>query len=406
MNNRYKTQYDKYEGADGVVYVNVAISNTDTTLSGTQGATGSSNQPNGLSTLMQTTEVRSDSIVKNANDYFIAINRFSIPLYDTPFINFANYINKNQSDVNLSNLSFTLSVSSVDVQKFVEFVPSLPGFPLPSFPGQQSNYYYMYDVVNFLSMCNTALSSALTTLQSEVGGGITAAHAPFFIYDPPSQLISLIVEEQFYNSGNTGHIEIYHNSLLTPFFYSIVSTQVKLIDNSGFGKQILFTVRNQNNNFFDQYAATPSPPYLNSGPVNPGYNYIQLQQEAISFSYWNAFKSIVVQTGSMPLVPEAIPLFSDVNNVSSNLNTAIILSDFVPDLLNNAGTHSQIAIYNPGFAEMRLINMMDMPEIRIINLIIKWVDNFGFVHDYSLPPGTQATLKIAFIPKSFYITKH
>ncbi len=384
--------YDKYEGADGITYLNVAITNTDT-----------NNNPVNNAQVMLTslTEIRGESIIDNPDDYFVTVSRFSIPLWGTTLINMANYIRAGQSDVNLTNFSFTLSYNGIDsVQTFLVYVPTItsrssliPTSPVPVTGAIQTLYYFLYDYTLFLQICNTALQSAFASLS-----GLTSlpagSLAPYFIYDPVTQLISLIVQADNYDQGSSPYIQIWFNNLLLPFFHAIPNSHPA--GNLSNGKTNIFTVGDLLNNSY-------------TSPVPSFGSALQMSQQYVSLGYWNSFKSLLITTNTLPIKPEAIPPAPSVqgalesNLASSNINTRLILTDFVPDLLNNAGTYSTIATYTPGFSDYRLINMYTSQPIRQINLEIFWVDTYGNIFPIILYQGQTANIKLAFIPKKFYL---
>lgn len=395
----YETVYDKYQGADGITFVNISITNPMT-----------NNNPviDSTSIDAEITEIRGESIIDNPEDYFLAISRFSIPLYSTCLINCANYIRAGQNDINLTNFSFTLGYNGfTSAQTFLEYIPTyinkkeIPTSPVPNTGALQLDYYKLYNYITFIRMCNIALKAAFDNLASQTTlplNGNSPAAAPYFIYDAPTQLISLICQKVNYINTAANPIFIYFNSILAPFLYSIAYT-----DNQD-------SPRTDTINYFnvtDNYNNTlQNDPVVNIGVC------LQFQQEYISLDYWNSFKSLIITSNTLPIKPEATPpgprssliLQNQLN--SSNINSRLILSDFQPDLLKLAGQFSSIASYQPGFSDYRLINMYSSQPIRKINIILSWVDTYGNIFPIYLNQGNTASIKLAFIPKKFYLNFH
>lgn len=398
-NQQYQTIYDKYEGADGITYVNINMTETNT-----------NNNPIINSSYIEAniTEIRGENIIDKPDDYFCSVARFSIPLYSTTLINMANYIRAGQNDINLTNFSFTLSYNGFSsAQSFLKYFPTYvkvseaPTSPVPITGAIQCDYYLLYNYITFIRMCNTALNIAFLDLASQTTlptNGTNAAAAPYFIYNANTQLITLVVQKANYINTNTNPIFVCFNSIIAPFFYAIPYTANH--DDIRSDKVNYFNITDNYNN------TSPNDVNINIGTT------LEMSQEYVSLDYWNSFKSLIITSNTLPIKPEGIsptPVSAQKilsQNISSNINTRLVLSDYVPDLLKNSGSFSSIASYTPGFNEYRLINMYSSQPIKKINLILSWIDTYGNVFPIYLNQGNTASIKLAFIPKKFYLTNN
>ena len=368
--NRNIATSNEFEDADGIVYVNLALSNTGTV---------------DINAVVR--EVRSTEIIHNTADYFLAVARFSIPLYSVPLINFGNYITSG----NTTSMSFTLYYDGTfSPQTFVDYIA--PYSQSVAAPYQSPSFCYDYTEV--LHMFNIALSTAFTNLPSKPVGAL----APYFIFDNPTQRISLIVQD-LYLYSNSIPIIIGFNYTLDPFFIGFTYVYQTLLTNSltaTNGMDFFFIIRNQYNNL---YIPPSNSPY--SGYTGSCYF---LEQPFTEVTYWNALQSIFLLSNTIPSVPESSPLNAlDINQYPAvNDNTKIILQDFIPDL-STPGSYSNIAIYTPGFSEFRLVNLTNSTPLKSIDIIINWVDTFGNIFPIILSQGQGIFIKLAFIPKKFYL---
>lgn len=395
-NQNLKSAMEKYEGADGIIYSNITITNSDNTFNTISG------QPTDAPTVAEITDIRGDSIVTNPEDFFLTVARFSIPLFSVPLINYANYIQPGQANINLTNQSFTLSYNGFNAQVFLIFIPASipyenpPVGPVPAIGAEQSVYYYLYEYILFIQMCNTALLQAFVNLGLLVGlpGG---SIAPYLIYDPVTQLVSLIIDPNYLYT-NVTPIQIWFNNQLSQFLYAIPNMIVTT--NSALGKYNMFYCTNTYNNSY----VIPDPPGM------PTDGYI-ISQQYQSLGYWNSFKSLIITSNSLPIKPETVPpsglniYTSNAQLGTTNINTSIILQDYIPDLLNQAGNFNSIAVYSPGFSDYRLINLFSSSPIRLINILVQWIDTYGNIFPIYLLQGQAIYIKLAFIPKKFYLDK-
>ena len=104
--------------------------------------------------------------------YYLSIVRFEINLFDAPLM--VPLIQTNQANINLTPYSFQLGFNNVysDVS-YVIYLPTnqfelIPSSPVGSMQDISTGYYYIYDYRTLVTMLNTALSSALTNLNSKI----------------------------------------------------------------------------------------------------------------------------------------------------------------------------------------------------------------------------------------------
>lgn len=439
----YKTELAKVD--DSHVYYNAVITNTSTTK-------------NAIATFQ---EFRGDPIVDVPEDYHLSVIRFAIPGTNIPI--FVASIQAgpspygSNSNPNLTNYSVTLSYFSDDgksvpetvVQKYITFVPNDVSEPTPTrwdVTGvtQNSLYYSVYSYHSFLDMINTAFSSALADLITAVGGPVGVINPPELIFDPATQLISLVVEKGYIAPASTavGYVHIYINNLLSTFmdtFDFVINGQ-----NTANGKDLQFVVEQRINNNYT----------INSGPIAIGTtntstaitsaslftkkmsggiftasgvplnatatfnntssmtlsnaatatatvnativnnNFVIMTQESPALFLWNSIRSLVLTTGTVPIKAEYIP---NSTQGSTSDNFIPILTDFEP--LQSSGNDRSLIQYYPT-SEYRLIDLRGATPLNTFDLQIYWQDKQQNRYPLYLPPLGSADIKFLLRKKS------
>jgi hypothetical protein len=220
-------------------------------------------------------------------------------------------------------------------------------------------------------MINNALGAAYTT--SGIGGT-----APYYFYNPETELISLFVDSNDVIAGNTVFVNKYLKNYLNSFNY--------YFDN---------TTRNVNYLYFMNYVPNP--------PVVGGMQ--EFKQEYVSMSLWLDIKTIQIVSNSLPIVNESVPdqfttqtsqypIFTGVNSSTP------IISDFAITY-DNANMISSDIVYNPT-AQYRLVSLVGNTPLSTISLEFRYTDRYGNVFPINFDPSNCISVKIAFLKKSLF----
>src|SRR5574337_758279 len=134
-------------------------------------------------------------IVDKPNEYYVTVVRMDIPLNGIPLLIIP--IIPNQANPNLTPFTFFINASSANVI----YVPDNNN-PAPvqnQLTQVITPYYFVFSFQNVINAFNTALNAAWVAAGSPGGAG----NAPFFIFNPITQLISLAVSQAFITAGAT-----------------------------------------------------------------------------------------------------------------------------------------------------------------------------------------------------------
>jgi hypothetical protein len=175
--------------------------------------------PSGL-TLATFRETRVQPIVDKADDYYLSIIRFTIPMSSIPIF----IMESVETQVGVWNPNVTpFSVTLVDqatnnaYQSFIIYDPDNLSLPVPTSYDPTNAYYYVYSYQHMLTMINNALLRSFNALKTAHPTN-TAIEAPFFRYNP-SGFISLRTQVEY--SFATQSIDIYVNHKLVKYTEAI-----------------------------------------------------------------------------------------------------------------------------------------------------------------------------------------
>jgi len=320
-------------------------------------------------------ETLSVPVIQNPSDYYASIIRFSLPVSEIPLFLFP--LNIHQPDPDISNLMIGIITSPGNVmyQQFVRYIvnsntsnPPTPSGSDPYFTYDDtiSSYYYIFYIQPFINMVNTALAAAVTAS----GIGVTA---PYYIYTPTTQLLSLIVTQAFLATG----AKIFMNSLLLPYFNSFN-----------------FDVQHVPGSLTQSIAVHNLSTIPYGSPVGGPYQFIE---EYNSINLWPDIRKIVITT-SLPINQEANPI--NLGNVNGSAAYLPIFTDFVV-AYNNISDISSVITYNPQ-SQYRLVDMSSNTPINRISLTFYWLSKNGSLLPVYISPNQSITVKIGFFKKDLY----
>jgi len=348
-------------------------------------------------------EVRNSPFVYKPEDYYLSIVRFTL---DTPSLPvWTCNIQSNQSDVNLSIYSITLSWQNpiggqvFTFQKFLEFQPQVLGANVPIPPSQTSNglqnnstgYYYVYNyqyVIFLVNQCFQQCFNGLNALVVGAGLVLPTTFAPILTFDTQQNIAILNSDILGYNTTSSNYIKIFMNSSLYQLFSSF---PIYILGSSNTGQNIqiqTYTFGGQN------IAEFPSNALFQ-------YDAIQTYQEYSTIALWTPVLSIVFCSNTLPIVPNQVSApqilvnGQAIINDGNNSNIANIITDLVvPD-----GNYKPSIVYNPT-AQYRLIEMQGNRPLNNLDIVVYWKDRYGILNPFVLTSGSSATLKLLFTKKT------
>lgn len=312
-------------------------------------------------------------VLSNPDKYYCSIIRFGIPIDLVPIFVFP--VNPQQNNANVSNLIIGVSTGGVQYSQPLTYHPAnnLPaptaGSSAPYFQDfqRQSPYYFVYSIQDMIDMINTSLLAAFTAAGSPGGT------APYYIYTPNGQVISLIVTSTFTGSNPTA--TIFMNSALNVYLNSFRYTTNNDINGPYMFTHNLVTI-----------------PYGQSTPYKFDWEY-----NAIDL--WLDARKIVVTSQSLPTRQEASPTLSIGTNGTALYQP--IITDYLLSF-NNIQDLSSIVVYAPS-AQYRLIDLFKTEPLSRLNFQFYWQSEAGALFPILLSPGQSITVKIAFFNKSLYL---
>lgn len=316
-------------------------------------------------------------IIDVPSDYKMAVARFSVPGSLIPI--FVAEIEPGQSNPNLMPYHVTLSYSGNDYVAQLIYVPqntlAVPSGP----PFPKSPYYYVYYYQQMIDIVNTALSTAFTALKA-AHGAVTSTEAPFLIFNPNTQRISIIVPATYIADT----IPIYMQASLVHMFFEGINSIFRGINTVNYKDYEIIVQNTEINGFGKPGVGVGNPPL-----------YWEMKQEFVSLQYWNTFKNLTFITSSMPINSE----FSQVaGSTPSQRSSLPIITDFEP-ILDTAGASRTIFQFFPQ-GPYRFISLTSPNPLSIIDISVYWRDINNNLYLLEVPCGQNLTIKLAFINKN------
>ena len=325
-------------------------------------------------------ETRDIELLHIPRDYYLTIERFSIPASEIPL--FIADIQDNQANANLTRYNITIRYLGVDYQQDIIYIAENGvAAPATAVPTQAlSPYYYIYSYKHMIEMINTALNAAHTALLVAVPAAPTVI-APYFLYDNVTQMISLVTEFVY---ATPSAFEIFINEQLLSLLKAFRG--VRLGKNLVTGRDFAFRIENSDQTYY-------APPDLALPAVPGDPEYLRNWQSYQDLTGMNSFHKIVFTTAGIPISYEQI----QVAFTGSTAKFAPILTDFELDV-SKPGAQRSILIYFPT-GPRRLIDLMSSLPLKKIDFRVEWEDKQGNRYPIFIPYNNVMTLKLLFIRK-------
>jgi hypothetical protein len=361
----------------GTVYVNVScgIPNVD-------------GLPNSI--IAKTTQTANLPILDNPSDYKMAIIRFSAQTPLIPILVLSGYqAGLDSGAINKLNDSITFGFAgNFTAPVFLQWVPQTDA-PPPAFitdssgtiisPNPQNNqYFYLFSYQHWINIINTAFDSAFALATALPGWPAAATAAPRMVYDPATQLCTLLFETR-YDYKNPAPIGTYFNLELFEYFQNSFDSfqnnynaRTPLAD--GTDVQLLVTDTTTNH---------ITSPFV-------GYSMIQ---EFNTLALWPDVYKFVFLSSSIPVVKE----YSQYTQNTKSTPLVPIVSDFIPVALTGPDIRTQI-VYAPT-AQYRYIDLIGTTPLYAIDLQMFWVDALNNWNPVFVPHYSTVDVKIAFVKK-------
>jgi hypothetical protein len=171
--------------------------------------------------------MRNAPFIDDPDKYFASIIRFHVDTAPSSLPVFIPAIQTGQSDVNLTQYSYTLKYKTYEYQKYIEFVSQNTAESIPAAPTIKQDisneYYYVHSFAYWVGLCNASLVECFDGLKALVLAGsdtMPTLYAPWIQYDPSSSSLIFNCDKSAYDESLTNPIEIYLNAPMANLFNS------------------------------------------------------------------------------------------------------------------------------------------------------------------------------------------
>lgn len=332
-----------------------------------------------------------NSIIDNANDYYMAVSKFSLNSADAPIFLWKD---------NFWYVS--LSYPSGDpTAPYVGSAPVLYGGLSPPVAAYGPYGPAVYNYQQFIQSVNNAYGVALTTLAGLVPGGLVGVEPPFFTYDATnSGILSVFAQSAYYdiiaNPSTSVSVWVNHDlyKKFQPFWINYYAELGDMSDHLDIN--IITTVL---------------PGATNTSTINPSIptGYLKMTQDGPNCIAWWDWQSIVFKSYTMGLrnqyvtaVNAAAQIGMTNNNYSGNgIPQDNVLVTFNPDF--GEGSQQcwrQQLNYFPQF--YKLIDLLGEKNQKSVDIQIWLQDYLGNQYPFLIQGGKNCTLELVFVKKSLY----
>lgn len=281
---------------------------------------------------------RTEIILDNPSDYYLAILDFSIPLFAIPLFSFID-----------GRYKFYLEFDGLRLENTLLYVPEANTGPV-----FQSVYSYQAFI--------KSMNNSLKTLYDDM----VLAKPLFLATEQPfvtlkNNLLTLNISEWYYlnNSFVLCNDQLLNYLTSIPIFY-ITHTLIRFVYND----HMLSYIR-------------------------LGIKYYTLTQENIDLANWNSLLSIIISTNQIPIAGELIG--------TQNNETIIVIGDFV-----NLNNENRVGYYNYiSKAPLRLADLNSSYPMTNIDCQIRYFNREGASEIIQVPANQQAFIKLVFVKRLF-----
>lgn len=267
-------------------------------------------------------------------------------------------------------------------------------------------FYWLYSVDDFLEMVNQSLSESFALVKAANPIDLANALPPRFTWNAAEGKIDLLVTNEWIHNPTAGvkNLYIFMNSnlynLLNTFpavcFGNEGSNVVGFNRSNGYRDYALMLYSNYHKT---TYSYSPNGNGTNAIPMN-----VYTQQQS-SVPSWSPLQSVVFTSASIPVSASATgaPAFLGPDLSASNASNtqSVVLTDFnVPLTTGLEASQGSIIYYVPS-SEYRLFDLVSNSQLQILNIQANWLDKYGFSHQFLIPYGCSASMKILLRKKTF-----
>lgn len=294
------------------------------------------------------------AIVESADDYYMAVARFSISHLTIPLYFF---------DADIST-KYTVSVRSGGVVKAPVALNYISSGTYSDIGYTRPVFYYE----QFVEMMNVALRTVTTVTVPTV----TDPNRIFMGY-----------------SANDGKFSFYYTANTRLTFSHIVLSEL-LYNQLGYFK----AERQADGSYWIPLTELHGELNTYVSPVSL-VEYLYLQQERSALYLLNQIQNIEFITNNIPAVKEFIPNFTD--GKGDVLSSQSVLADFIPNL-GSGRELSEYQYYPQG--PLRLIDLSNDRPIKTIDIQMRYVTKTGERYELYLLRDESITIKLVFLKKS------
>ena len=362
------------------------------------------------------------ALIENPQDYYLSIVRFEIDSPSLPiFIPQRRLGSSSFNDLiyifGLEVIKGATNTPTARYKKRVQFIPVNPNISTDQLNAYVSankeyslsdEYYYIYNVKQWLRMVNTSLQALFSAMRVDEGNNIIplSAKAPFFDYDSGSGLITLYTTTHYVDTKDADRLRLFWNTPTNTIFGGF-DTTVALKATSLLFDDISPSESKLGGTHPSTYYQVNVSNLNNKNSITLGSTaFVQSIQSYPSMPMCSPIQNIVFSTsGNLPVSnsqignPTIFKSDGDCATQGGADNISPILTDFIVPLIRGDEYKPKIN-YSP--SEYRLLDMKGNAPLKSVDLQVYWKSKIDAkLHPFILGSQCGASCKIMFRKKQF-----
>lgn len=305
----------------------------------------------------------SSVILEHSSDYYLAVDRWQIPLSTIPIFTFN------------PNIEYSIELTYNNVSSGVVHPTYISTSPLGS-----DTYYNVYNFSTFIKMINDAITTGFNQLGLNVTLPVNSL-PPHFEIDYSTGMLSYVAQKLFYESSLTSPIILYMNYNLWGSFFNGPPINY-YTSNTSVSRAVSFNVYNLYNNTIT----------LGSSD----YYKMQSCNGSDTLTRWNTSKGIVITT-NMATGVENMPTLQNSNETILDSQNILANFDFVYDQNNLRPLLAQYVTTNGQYKWIDLVNDTQLKEI---DFRVYYYDGNNNLTTLKMYPTDTLTMRLVFKKKN------
>ena len=348
-------------------------------------------------------EIRSSPFLDGpSGSYKMSIIRFSV---DTDSPVFIPQIQSNQTDINLTEYTITMTGPNAVASVNVKWIPQFPKAARPPPPSSTSTgeplyttgYYDCKSYSWFMLLLNIASKECMVQLQTADGDPVDTSKAPLFVWDESRDCMNILFEDEFKSSLSTTSPIV----VVDPTYKLFFNVQLFQLFNTLPAEFLGYdgSVPAGQNYYIPCYDSIENRVEVDDAQGNQSHTEYRITQEASTAALISPFTALVFTSNALPIVSTQVsaPIsYQDGQIIQSGSGDTT--SNIISDIKTDDNVYGPSLLYEPR-SQFRYISMVGNEKLSRLDLQVFLRLRNGSLYPVRMASGSNLTCKILFKKK-------